>query len=117
MTEKAKMQITQDLYHQAWDTLINSQDPNEKASILQDTVMNIVNKYCPIRSVRTPVGKNPIKHTSDKQVTSGKKAAFKKKSPSWKYLSAKFKSKLEENINSMAAGSKTWWNGTKDVAG
>ena len=77
--------------------------------------MNIVNKYCQIRSVRTPVGKNPINTPLINKLRWAKKAAFKKKSPSWNYLSAIFKSKLvelqrnraEENINSIAAGSKT----------
>ena len=63
--------------------------------------------------MRTPVGKNPINTPLINKLRRAKR------------LAAIFKSKLvelqrnraEENINSIAAGSKTWWNGIKDVTG
>ena len=125
VTEKSKIEVTNKLHLQSWDAVLNTSDPNDKASLFQQTVANIVDEHCPVRSIRVPVGKTPITTPLITKLRRAKKSAFRKKCPSWKFLSALFKSKLQElqqtraedNINSIAKGSKAWWNGVKEVTG
>ena len=125
VTEKSKIEVTNKLHLQNWDAVLNTSDPNDKASLFQQTVANIVDEHCPVRSIRVPVGKTPITTPLITKLRRAKKSAFRKKCPSWKFLSALFKSKLQElqqtravdNINSIAKGSKAWWNGVKEVTG
>ena len=113
------------MHLQNWDAVLNPSDPNDKASLFQQTVANIVDEHCPVRSIRVPVGKTPITTPLITKLRRAKKSVFRKKCPSWKFLSALFKSKLQElqqtraedNINSIAKGSKAWWNGVKEVIG
>jgi hypothetical protein len=60
ITERAKIGITSDLQHQSWNSVTLEQDPNKKAEKFQALVTSIVDKWCPLKSIRTPSEKAPI---------------------------------------------------------
>ena len=60
ITEKSKIGISTDLASQSWEHVMSETNPDSKAEIFQQTVSSIVEKWCPIKTVRVPVGKKPI---------------------------------------------------------
>ena len=125
VTEKSKISITNDLHEQSWDTIIRESDPHQKASLLQETVTAIVNKHCPVKAIRTPVGKAPISTPVITKLKNAKKKAFQRGCLSWKFFAGLLKIKLSEfqqhqadnNINNTITGSKMWWNNIKAITG
>mgnify|MGYP001791570963 FL=1 len=86
---------------------------------------SIIDKHCPVRSVRTPLDKDPITTPLITKLRRAKNKAYKNCCPSWKYFAAHMKIEIEKfqqkqadnNINNLVAGSKRWWTNIRSVTG
>ena len=125
ITEKCKINITTDLANQSWNDVLSETDPDKKATIFHTIISSIVDKWCPLVSVRVPEGKQPITTPLIEKLRRAKLRAYQKKNPSWKYFGQILKLKLaeqqqkqsENNINNSTKGSRAWWQSVKSVTG
>ena len=116
ITEKAKIGISEDLASHNWDNVTSKSDPNLKAEVFQETVSRIVNKWCPIKNIRTPIGKQPISTPLIDKLRRAKSKAHQNGCLSWKYFGQLLELQLQnfqqsqchKNINNSTAGSRTW---------
>ena len=79
VTQKAKLLITQDISHQSWNDIYNTDVVNEKVERFQHTIKQIFIKHCPLRTVRIKEG-IPIK------LRRLKDKLHQKRNPAWKLI-------------------------------
>ena len=110
---------------QSWEDITTESDPDSKATKFQEIMTSIIDKHCPVRSVRTPLDKDPITTPLITKLRRAKNKAYKNCCPSWKYFAAHMKIEIEKfqqkqadnNINNLVAGSKRWWTNIRSVTG
>ena len=125
VTPKAKIALTQELAAQSWNELYDTTDIDRKVGILHTTVNQILEKHCPIRSKRVPVGKPYITSPLIEKLKRAKKTAHKKGNPVWKFLAKQLTNmqkqalhqKTDQKINNAIHGTKTWWNNIRQLTG
>ena len=125
ITEKAKIAITESLYHQSWEQVTEEPDPDRKAIRFQDIMTSVIDQHCPVKSTRAPLDKAPITTPLITKLRRAKNKAYKRSCPSWKYFGGHLKVEIhkfqqkqaDNNINNVTAGSKRWWNNVRSVTG
>ena len=125
ITEKAKIGISTDIQAISWEKVKSESDPNIKAEIFQKMVLDVVDRWCPVKSIRVLLNKKPITTPLIERLKRAKMRAYRKGCVTWKYFSKVMKLQLaklqvnqaEKNINNVTTGSKSWWHSVKQVTG
>ena len=127
ITETSKINISKDLYNQSWDCVLSTNDPDEKAERFQNTVSSVIDKHCPIRKVRTPVGKPPASTPLITKLKNAKRRAYAKNKigSAWKFLDGILRKKIAEfqantaqsQVNNTISGTRRWWKNVKTITG
>ena len=125
ITPATKIAVTEELSTLSWTDLRNAKTVDDKVSILHTTVNTILDKHCPMRSVRVPLGRPTLTSPLIRKLSRAKQRAHCKRNPAWKALSKMLSQQLRkqlsqqtsEKVNSTVTGSKNWWRNIKQLTG
>ena len=87
ITPATKVSVSEELSTLPWTDLYNADTVDSKVKILHQTVDSILDKHCPIRSVRVPIGKPTLTSPLIRKLSRAKQRAHQKQNPAWKALS------------------------------
>lgn len=107
--------------------MLAANDPDGKAERFQTTMSAIIDKHCPIRIVRTPVGKPPETTLLFTKLKNAKRRAYAKDKmgSAWKFLDGILCKKIaelqankaESQVNNTISGTRRWWKNVKTITG
>jgi hypothetical protein len=119
ITPASKVAVTRELSSLSWSNLFNANTADEKVDILHNTINSILEKLCPVRSVRVPSGKPVLTSPLIRKLQRAKQRAHKKNN--WKFLAKMLSSQLakqtSDNVIETVQGRKSWWKNLKQLTG
>ena len=116
ITPASKIALSKALENTDWTPIYRESSPDSKAEMLQNTVQALVDRHCPARQVRVPVGKPAVTSKLIRKLRRAKQRAFNRGNPAWKVLSELLKIQMknellkmsDNKINNVVKGSKQW---------
>lgn len=125
ITPATKVAVSEELSTLLWTELYNAETVDSKVSILHQMVDSILDKHCPVCSVRTPISKPTLTSPLIRKLSRAKKRAHQKRNPVWKAISKLLSQQLRkqmavktsEKVNKTITGSKNWWSNVRRLTG
>ena len=102
ITPASKMALSRALENTDWTLIYRGTSPDSKAEMLQSTVQALVDRHCPARQVRVPVGKPAVTSKLIKTLRRAKQRAFNRGNPAWKVLSELLKIQMKNESLKMS---------------
>jgi hypothetical protein len=121
----AKVRISSCINSIDWTAVINNPSIDKKADILQSTMSALLDRHCPVKKVRVLEHQSALLTPLVAKLRRGKQRAYKKGSPSWKFLSKLLSQQIrqaqlrhtDQVVNQAVRGSRQWWRSVKDLIG
>jgi exonuclease III len=120
-SHQAKTDVICEIIQQNWAEVLTAKDVNTKVQLLYSRILDIVNKYAPLKTKKIRIGYH-IESTFISKLRKAKDKAYKAGNPVWKaiakYLRISIKKQqkalTDRTINKCKNG-KTWWRHIKNL--
>ena len=126
ITPLAKLLLSTALNHETWDNLYQTSDVNEKVTIIHEKIYALLDKHCPMRSVRATNGKPSLSTPLIEKIKRAKLRVHHNKNRDSKLYFSKLLADLQKKelrkqtdvkVNQAVTGSRAWWLNVKKLTG